>query len=312
MKEVLFFRNFKKFQGGHLKVWDYFNHVRSSPDHVAKVRFSPESVWDERNPWREMRSHVLDADTPSHPDVLFLAGTDWRNLSESERESPSVPIINFIQHVRHGFPDDPRYPFLRHRAVRICCSEQVAESIRSTGRVQGPIFTIPYGLEPDRIPKPIPFAEKELDFFIAGLKQPWLGRRLRWLLWRPGRRVLLQTRPVPRSEFLDLVNRARVTVFLPHETEGFYIPALEGMGLDTLVVCPDCVGNRSFCQPALNCSRPEFSAQAIRAAAEAAAALTVAEAESLLKAARETFAGHDLERERRLFLDILGRVGELW
>ena len=44
MKEVLFFRDFKKFQGGHLKVWDYFNHVRSSPDHVPRVRFSPGSV----------------------------------------------------------------------------------------------------------------------------------------------------------------------------------------------------------------------------------------------------------------------------
>jgi hypothetical protein len=60
------------------------------------------------------------------------------------------------------------------------------------------------------MPEPIPSAEKSLDFFIAALKQPGLGRRLRWMLWRPGRRVRLSTRAVARPEFLNLVNRARV------------------------------------------------------------------------------------------------------
>ena len=37
---VLFYRDFKRFTGGDLKVWDYFNHVRSSPRHTALVRFT--------------------------------------------------------------------------------------------------------------------------------------------------------------------------------------------------------------------------------------------------------------------------------
>ena len=41
--------------------------------------------------------------------------------------------------------------------------------------------------------------------------------------------------------------RARVTVLVPNPKEGFYLPALEAMALGTIVVCPDCVGNRSFC-----------------------------------------------------------------
>jgi glycosyltransferase involved in cell wall biosynthesis len=267
-------------------------------------------VWDESNPWHQ--SQALAPDQPSHPDILFLGGTDWRNLSQSERERSPVPILNLVQHVRHGFSGDPRYPFLRHRAIRICVSEQVAESIRSTGTVEGPIFTIPNGLDHDRFPEPIPFAEKNLDFVIAALKQPGLGRRLSWLLWRPGRRIHLLTHPVPRAEFLGLVNRARITVFLPHQVEGFYIPPLEGMGLGTIVVCPDCLGNRSFCLADRNCFLPALSTGAIRAAAEAASRLAPAEAERRLAAARETFALHDLQRERRSFLEILGRVDELW
>ena len=312
MKEVLFYRNFKKYQGGHLKVWDYFLHVLSSPNHTAKVRFSSNSVWDERNPWRDMRDHTIGPDTPANPDILFLDGRDWESLSEEERDSSRIPIINFIQHVRHGFKDNPRYAFLKHRAIRICNSEETAESIRSTGRVNGPIFTIPYGLELECFPKPIPFAEKDLDFLIVAIKQPKMGRRLRRLLWRPGRRNHLLADPVLRPDFLDLLNRARVSVFLPHQTEGFYIPALEGMGLDTLVVCPDCVGNRSFCLPARNCFRPKLSTGAVRVAAEAARRLAPSEVSTCLANARETFARHDLMKERRDFLEILNQVDQLW
>jgi hypothetical protein len=312
MKEVLFYRTFKKYQGGHLKVWDYFNHVLSSPNHTAKVRFSGDSVWDERNPWRDMRSHAIGPDTPAKPDILFLDGRDWEKLSERERDSSPIPIINFIQHVRHGFEDNPRYAFLRHRAIRICNSDETADSIRSTGRVNGPIFTIPYGLEVDCFPKPIPFAEKDLDFLTVAIKQPKLGRRLHRLLWRPGRRNHLLMDPVLRPEFLGLLNRARISVFLPHQTEGFYIPALEGMALDTLVVCPDCVGNRSFCLPGHNCFRPELSLGALRSAAEAARRLTPVEVSTYLANARATFDRHDLKKERRDFLEILEQVDQLW
>jgi hypothetical protein len=57
---------------------------------------------------------------------------------------------------------------------------------------------------------------------------------------------------------------------------------------------------------------PAFSTQAIRAAAETARCLAPADAEVRLAAARETFTAHDLERERRSFLEILDRVDELW
>jgi hypothetical protein len=103
-----------------------------------------------------------------------------------------------------------------------------------------------------------------------------------------------------------------VSVFLPHETEGFYIPALEGMALDALVVCPDCVGNRSFCLPGHNCFRPQLSTGALRRASEAAQRLAPSEVATYLANARETFARHDLMRERKDFLEILNQADQLW
>jgi hypothetical protein len=311
MKTVLFERRFKKFQGGHLKAYHYFTHVLSSPNWTAQVRFSEDSVWDESNPWTAHPDNVLALGEDCPHDVHFLGGRDWERIPQSQRENPPVPRINLIQHTRHGFPDDPRRPFLRYRAVRICCSEEVAESIRAAG-ANGPVFTNPYGLDPGELPEPIPFDAKPLDLLIVAIKGPRLGRRLRWRLWRPGRRVGLLTQPILRSDFLGLVNRARVTLFLPHVDEGFYIPALEGMGLDTIVVCPDCVGNRSFCIPERTCLRPPFEPRAIRNAAEDALRLSAAQAEPLLKAAREMFGSHTLVRERERFLSILDDLDGIW
>ena len=40
MQTVVFHRHFERFQGGHLKVFHYFEHVRSSPSHRALIRFT--------------------------------------------------------------------------------------------------------------------------------------------------------------------------------------------------------------------------------------------------------------------------------
>jgi hypothetical protein len=310
MKTVLFHRQLRKFQGGHLKAFHYFTHVLAAPGWTARVRFTEDSVWDERNPWREHRDHVVGPDEPCEPDVLFLGGRDWERIPESEWSRPGRPVLNLIQHTRHGFPDDPRHRFLANRAVRICCSQQVNDSISPFAN--GPVITNRYGLDPAELPKAIPFADKPVDLFIAALKQPRLGRRLRLRLWRPGRRIDLQTEAVLRSEFLDRVNRARVTLFLPHEDEGFFIPALEGMALDTLVVCPDCVGNRDFCRPGENAFRPAFHPAAIRRASEEALRLPAPGARRLLDAAAATFADHHIDRERKRFHEILADLDRLW
>ncbi len=51
METVVFQRHFERFQGGHLKVFHYFEHVRSSPAHRALIRFSSDSCWGPENPW---------------------------------------------------------------------------------------------------------------------------------------------------------------------------------------------------------------------------------------------------------------------
>ncbi len=66
MESVVFLRHFERFRGGHLKVFHYFEHVRSSPSYRALIRFTEDSVWGPANPWWRFPDAVLPAgDAPS-------------------------------------------------------------------------------------------------------------------------------------------------------------------------------------------------------------------------------------------------------
>lgn len=233
-------------------------------------------------------------------------------LSGSERERSPTPIINLVQAVHHARPDDLRYPFLKHRAIRICVSQEVAAAISETGQVNGPVCVIPNGIDLEELPRPGESSEKDCDVLIVALKQPDLGGRLMADLKGSGQRIELLTAIIPRPEFLRRMARARVTVFLPKPTEGFYLPALEGMALGTIVVCPDCVGNRSFCQPGHNCLRPDYTFESIVSAIKTALKLSPAEARQIVEGAGRTATDHDLLREREAFLRLLENVDKLW
>jgi glycosyltransferase involved in cell wall biosynthesis len=286
--------------------------VRSAPGHTAHVRFSPESVWDSSNPWNAAKECVVGPDEDVDFDVVFVSGTDWRRvIPEHERPRYSKPVVNLIQHVRHGCENDPlgRQMLLRHSAIRICVSPEVERAILGTGRVHGPVFTIPDAIDVALVERLAGDAPRDVDVLVAANKQPELGRTLTARLEAGGHSVRLVDTRVKREELVGLMGRARVTVAVPNPKEGFYLPALEGMAAGTVVVCPDCIGNRSYCIDGENSYRPAHGEDAILAATERALATGN---EALLQAARETARAHDLSVERRAFLEILDRVEELW
>jgi hypothetical protein len=84
------------------------------------------------------------------------------------------------------------------------------------------------------------------------------------------------------------------------------------MALGTLVVCPDCVGNRSFCLPDHNAFRPDYTFAEIVRAAESALALPPDQAQRIRTNARRTAESHSLVRERQAFLEVLHNIDQLW
>ncbi len=397
MGRVLFYRDFHGFTGGHLKVWNYFNHTLQSENYQPYISFTPNSLWDSTNPWSLFPEQVIGENFPrtageilnssqqiigensyvaggeilnssqriigENPprtageilnssrqvidenffgiggrilnssrqaikdfcnpsgDILFLAGLDWLRLPEEMRRNSPVPIINLIQGFRHADPGHPCYQFLQYPAIRICVSQEIKAAIAATDQHQGEIFVIPNGIDLEKITSPVTDdRSKSLNLrqikqvTIVGLKQPQLAHELKSQLQAtfPEIQIRMINAFLPRHEFIQCLRESPITIFLPSATEGFYLPALEGMAAGTLVICPDCVGNRSFCLDNWNCWRPEYKLESIFRAVEQALTSDPRQRQEIQHHAQITVAKHDLIAERRAFLEILAKASQLW
>jgi hypothetical protein len=301
MKTLLFHRDYRSFTGGHLKVYHYFLHAQESAKFQPRIYFTPNSVRGPGNPWHAISPPPLEDWRPAEAAVLFLAGLDWLALTVPA----PVPVINLIQSFRHADPGDARRSYLAWPAVRVCVSQEVADAIESTGIVNGPVHVIPNGIDLGRIPTaPV----RDIEVLVAGIKNPALAVAVAARLRGSGLNVTVVTALLPRAQFLELLSRARVAVMLPRKSEGFYLPALEAMAAEAIVVCPDCTGNRGFCRDGETAFMPAYSLDEIVAAAIAASGQPERARCIMLRAAAAESRRHGLDAERAAFLHILDGV----
>ena len=320
-RTVWFHRQYERFQGGHVKHANYFEHVARLPGFERRIAFTEvagdAALQRQREALWLASAEDLVADwQPRERDLLFVAGTDWRYLAARGLEDGPNPRLNLIQHVRHAHEGTELHGYLANRAVRICVSAEVAEAITATGRVNGPVLTIPNGT--DCIP--VEPAERREDAFgaraepitIIGYKCPELAKSLSQRLQRGGIAHRLVVDFLDRGDFLGLLRRTRVAVCLPRDEEGFYLPALEAMAAGCTVVTLDCIGNRGFCRDDDNCLVAAQEADALADVVRTAATLPPTERERLQSSAVATVRAHSLDAERRRFHDILRDIDRLW
>jgi hypothetical protein len=298
-RRVLFFRNFQGLTGGHLKVWDYFRHLASSGRYHPEIYFTPRSQLDSANPWVANKVSVLETWKAMPGDIVFLSGLDWAKLPDPQSLADSqAPIVNLIQHVRHADSRDPRFEFLARYATRICVSEEVSNAISATGIVNGPVHTVRAATDIESYVEPYPIAHRDTALLIAGYKNPDFAEQLSNTLHERGVRHRLLTAAIARDAYLGAIRCSSAVVLLPHVSEGFYLPALEAMALRTLVICPDCIGNRGHCVDGVNCFRPEYTPEAVIDAIAKLNGLSEARRMAMLDAATATVAQHSLAVER--------------
>ncbi len=298
-KIVQFYRNFRRFTGGHLKMADIIDHVRASPAYQVRIFVAPGSAPD--HPWQN-DPDLTDGFAPDAADVLVLGGSDWTAVPDGTEDR--VAVVNLIQGLGHAAPGDPRHAFLARRADRVCVSTGVRQALAATGRCNGPLHDLPFGLRTSDLPVP---ADRSVDVFIAGLKCPGTAQALAVLLRAHGLSVDCQTTQVPRDAFLKRMASARIAVTLPLPQEGFFLPALEAMAMGCLVVCPDGVGNRDFCIDGQTCLMPLAEPGALAAAVQRLRADAMLAAH-LLQGGRRMVEAHGLEAERRAVLRILNGI----
>lgn len=313
-RQVYFYRSYNGFQGGHLKVFDYFMHFLGNELYEPKVFFTQNSICDDDNPWQNYKDYLLKKWRPEEADLIFLAGMDWLAIPEKERRCYIKPVINLIQGFRHCDPDTILYSFLPNRAVRIAVSHEVAKAVTATGIANGPVITIPNGLEPSGFPKPKPFNSRTIDLLIVGTKMPVLAEQLESKINHVMPSVLIRniSSKIPRMTLLEMLADSKISLFLPLRREGFYLPALEGMALKTLVICPDCLGNRSHCIADFNCIRPEYSENQILESIFRSISLNDLQAREIIESAYKTSQSHNSENERSSLFSVINSIYDLY
>lgn len=308
MRTVLFFRKYRRFHGGHLKVWHYFNHTLAADGFDARVLFDVDSNWDSSNPWSGVRDLVVESPSEAQARAFFVAGRDWQRMEALGLLDTDLPIINFIQHTRHAGDWSIQSRYLKRKAIRICVSDEVAQAVENAGS-RGRTIVIPNSVDvPVRADR---CQMRSVDLLIAGLKQPEMAVQAAIALQKPGRTIEVLADHIPRDEFLAKIGDARNVLFLPNREEGFYLPALEGMALGALAICPDCVGNRGFMN-GRNAVFPKYELPALIEATEAAIMMPEHERTAVLEQARATVARHQPEAERTAYSDVLKNLDQLW
>lgn len=284
-------------------MYDYISHVDSVSWLQSSIYIDPSSKQDHL--WVDHPNKVSTYD-PESADMLFIAGTDWRALEYFPGIEDRKPIINLIQHVRHANANLELYSYLQRKAIRICVSPEVSKAIVNTGLCNGPVYTINNCIDLSLM-HPKCSRPHLIEVLIAGLKQPKIAQELTNRLKILGISVVCLDSQIERADYLKRIEDAFIVVTLPNESEGFYLPALEVMAMGKALVCPDCIGNRSFCRDGVNCLMPQLNVNSleedilsllrdpIRADSIAANAL----AESQL---------HDIRKERSMFLELIGKV----
>ena len=325
VKRVWFYRywtaKFGGSNGGNLKVRDCYDHVLKSPDLRPLIYFDPELVWNDfpGNHWLDLKNDGEANWDPVEGDVCFFSGSDWRVLGEDERVNPKVPIINIAQ-PRHARADDKRNKFLKYPAIRIVKSENGARILKEYG-VNGPVYVVPDAIDLSLVPEA---KFKDIDILVIGLKQPKMARQVYSSLqeWskEEGLNLNIQVQLPPklptRLDFLKLLGRAKLALCIPLSAEkgeeGFYLPPLEAMAMETIVVTSHAIGNVDHCKDGYNCVVTTCDVNEYVDAVIRTWGMSNEGKSRLKENGLNTAKSHDIHEERKALLEIILNSYEIW
>ena len=306
---ILFANQSSQPSGGTLKLRHYFEHALSLFPRKTNIYMPEETRWTPCNlftPHRDRVIHNIDWETVS---VMFISGWGWDKFIPVKFHAiPPFQVIYLVQSFNKFRRLDPRFPGFANPAIRICVSEPLSTKLKTLGIANGPIHTIPAGIDQDEIQTTGTISgSRDTDVLIIGLKNPQIGKLIAEEIRTLGIRVRLLTELLPREDFLRQIAHARIVICLPAAIEGFYLPALEAMAIGSLVIVPPAVGN-SYCVHEFNCIVPEYDVNGIIKAVKFVLGLSLSKSKELIENAKVTAQKHSLSRERAAFHGILKKV----
>jgi hypothetical protein len=259
LKRLLVLRRLQRFNGGVLKTLDYFCHARASGLVQARMLLLPPRPWDDA-----LESYLSPHEVvtePDDPDIVLLS-REWDEADRLGLSSPERTFIHLVQHSDHVTEGSAEYGSLSRPAFRIVVSREYAKRISAYAHLNGGLTTIEAGVCVRR--EAIPWNSRRWDVTIAGLKNPQVAQAVAALLAAAGHSVRLLIDRLSRRDYLDYVAQARILIALPQQIgESVFLPALEGMHLDVVVVLPEIFGLGRYYINELTCLTTAYEAHDI-------------------------------------------------
>jgi hypothetical protein len=292
---LLLVRHFRRPTGGNIKLRDYFLHAAAHPSIEADVWFASGGQCAEGDIWRDLdpRHHARDPCLTDYR-LVCVNGKDWSLLPE---DMGSAKVIHFVQHA--GYLNDPVLrSYLARPAHRLCTTAALRDAILAVAN--GPVTVVPVGVADAFFARPD--QPKDVKVTIIGTKQPvfaaQLADRLRALGLVP---VTVGESWMAHSDMAALFRSTEILVTLPLPTEGFFLPALEGMAAGCVVITNDAVGNRDHCIPGETCLQPQRGDLDAHVAAIVQALDNTDLCQHLVEGGRRAAAPHTMAAERAAF-----------
>lgn len=306
-KNILFALKCIKPSGGSLKVRHYFEHAMQYKSLNALLYMPKDINWSISNPWFKYKDKILPEIDWSIVDIVFISGWGWeRFIPQKYHYNRKFKVLYLVQHPSKLMPKFERYKNLDKPATRICVSRALTDMANEIQHVNGPVITIPAGTEIKKLME-LANKSKSIDILISGLKNPAVGVALKSKFDKLGLNVKLLDERMDRNTFISYVSNSKVVVCLPNPMEGFYLPALEAMALNALVICPYAIGN-DYCIDGKNCLVPIYTEQDIYNKTKIMLSLTNKEIIIMKKNAYVTVKAHDITFEKKSFHNLLNRI----
>ncbi len=268
MRSMLFVMPTSGVGGGNVKILHYLSHARSLglrvglwvPQDNKPVDWSPQSV------------SAVQISTPGTlkewNTIFFTWPPDWPKIAARlSCPLPDQRVIHIIQHVRHvnpDFIDGYALQLLQTKAFsRICVSPEVSDAITPYVTDHALTKTIPNVIDTYLFRPPIRWIKpsRPLRVLYANWKNSFGNHiRDRWQSIHPTDSVIFESidQLLSQQALADRMRAADIFIGTPNETEGFYLTPLEAMASKVAVICPDVVGNRSFCLRDMTCLMPAY------------------------------------------------------
>jgi hypothetical protein len=316
MKTVLFYQHFGLkgvVRGAHHKTFDFFNHIKNFENYKPVIYFDEDSIWDENLPWFdcfEVMPTIKELKT--EPDILFLnSGKDWIKYSAQKTIPDSMPIISPVNNFRAVKPGHKSYDFLSRKAIRLCPSRELYEATYSHPDTNGETIFLPNGVGIFEEAQNLTH-KKIYDILIVGNKNPTMASQLLMKLTHLNLKIEVIDGWIGKQEFQIKLAQSHLSVHLPKQVEEHYIPGVEAMMLDSLVIIPDCVGNRSYSKHMETCFVSAYDVESMVNSISSVFNLNTETKKQILNNAKNESTLFSLENESKVILSALKMTEDMW